>query len=278
VGTNSDEYRLIRYNDTGRIIRLTAVSQKGGKMTRKMMILGLLATAVLLAGCSATPAATTPPCSVDCYAPPAANVRTLSVTGEGKVSVTPDIAVMYLSIVTREPSVNTAWDDNNARTEAAITAIQGQGVKAADIRSDFNLYQQEKYDPYGQATGEITYIVTHTLTVIVRDLTKVGGVLGAAQGAGVNSVGGITFTLEDSEPAISQARALAVANARTRAEEIAKSLGVKVGKVLTVNEYGGSVPMPMDKLNAFGGGGSSVPIQVGTWEVSMTIGVVFEIE
>jgi uncharacterized protein YggE len=250
-------------------------------MSRKTMILGLVATAVFLAGCAASPAAANPPCSVNCSAPSAENLRTLSVTGEGKVGVTPDIAVMYLSVITRGPSVNTAWDDNNARTEAAIAAIQGQGVKAADIRSDFSLYQQEKYDQFGQPTGEITYTVTHTLTVMARDLMKVGDVLGAAQGAGVNSVGGITFTLEDPSSAISQARALAVANARARAEEIAEGLGVKVGRVLTVNEYGGSVPVPMDKTNAYGiggGGGSSVPVQVGTWEVSMTIGVVFEIE
>jgi uncharacterized protein YggE len=252
-------------------------------MSRKAMIFGLVITAVLLAGCTATTAtlaASAPPCTVNCYAPTAANPRTLSVTGEGKVNVTPDIAVMYLSIISRDSYVNKAWDDNNAKASAAIAAIQGQGVKEADIRSDFSLYQQEKYDQFGQPTGEITYVVSHTLTVVVRDLTKVGAVLGAAQAAGVNSVGGVSFSLEDPTPAISQARALAVANARARADEIAKGLGVKVGKVLTVNEYGGSIPVPMDKSYAMGigGGGSSVPIQVGTWEVSMTIGVVFEIE
>lgn len=107
-----------------------------------------------------------------------------------------------------------------------------------------------------------------------------GTILGAAQAAGVNSVGGVSFSLEDPTPAISQARALAVANARARAEELAKGLGVKVGKVLTINEYGASVPVPADKGYAMGvgGGGSSVPISVGTWEVSMSIGVVFEIE
>ncbi|MGB7538304.1 MAG: SIMPL domain-containing protein, partial [Anaerolineales bacterium] len=97
-------------------------------MSRKLMILGMVATVVLLAGCTATPAATTPPCSVNCNFPTPVTSRTLSVSGEGKVSVTPDIAVMYLSVITREPSVNTAWDDNNAKTEAAIAAIQGQGV------------------------------------------------------------------------------------------------------------------------------------------------------
>jgi uncharacterized protein YggE len=249
-------------------------------MTRKGIILGLVASALLLAGCTATAGTTAQPCTVNCSAPTQANPRTLSVIGEGKVNVTPDIAVMYLSIVTRNAYVDKAWDENNAKAGAAITAIQGQGVKEADIRSDFSLYQQEKYDQFGQPTGEITYVVTHTLTVVVRDLTKVGAVLGAAQGAGVNSVSGVSFSLEDPSPAISQARALAVADARTRADEIAKGLGVKVGKVLTVNEYGASVPVPMDKGYGMGmgGGGSSVPIQVGTWEVSMTVSVVFEIE
>jgi uncharacterized protein YggE len=253
-------------------------------MSGKGLIMGLVVTAaLLLAGCSAaTPAPSTPvqPCTLNCYAPTPASPRTVSVTGEGKVNVTPDIAVMYLSVVTRDSQADKAWDDNNAKAEAVILALQGQGVKPEDIRSDFSLYQQEKYDQFGQPTGEITYIVTHALTVTVRDLTKVGAVLGAAQAAGMNSVGGITFSLEDPSSAVSQARALAVADARARADELAKGLGVTVGKVLSVNEYGVSVPSPVDKAYAMGvgGGGSSVPIQVGTWQVSMSVGVVFEIE
>jgi uncharacterized protein YggE len=210
------------------------------------------------------------------------NPRTLSVNGEGTVKVAPDIALMYLSVITQDPDVSKAWDGNNAKATAVIAAVEGLGVKAEDIRSDFTVIQQDKYDPItNQPTGEIFYIVTHTLTVTARDLTKVGDILGAAQAAGVNSVGGVSFALEDPTQAISQARVLAVADARSRADEIAKGLGVKIVKVLSVNEYGASVPMPADKgystLGMGGGGGSSVPIQVGTWQVSMTVSVVFEI-
>lgn len=250
-------------------------------MSRRWMFIGMAAMAVLLVGCSVTGTTPAQPCTMNCSAPTQVYQRTLSVTGEGKVNVAPDIAVMYLSVITRDPSINKAWDDNNSKVEAAVAAIKAQGAADADIRSDFNVSQQERYDPVtNQPTGEITYIVTHTLTVTARDLTKVGALLGSAQAAGINSVGGVSFTLEDPTAAISQARALAVANARARAEELAKGLGVKVGKVLTINEYGGSVPVPVDKGYAMGigGGGSSVPISVGTWEVSMTVGVVFEIE
>jgi uncharacterized protein YggE len=207
--------------------------------------------------------------------------RIISVTGEGKVSVTPDIAVMYLSIISRDSDVSKAWEDNNAKADATIAALKEQGILEKDIRSDFNLYQQEKTDQFGQPTGEITYVVTHTLTVTARDMSKLGDILGAAQAAGVNSVGGITYTLEDPSAAIKQVRALAVADALERAKEIAAGLGVTVGKVLSISEYGVSLPAPAEKgysMGIGGGGGSSVPIQVGTWEITMSISVVFEIQ
>jgi uncharacterized protein YggE len=254
-------------------------------MNKRWIICVVIVPAMLLAGCTAataTPGGSAQPCSVNCYAPTQVNLRTLSVIGEGKVNVTPDVAFIYMGVITRDASINKAWDDNSAKMQAVIAALGAQGIKPEDMRTDFNVSQQEKYDANGQPSGVITYIVTNSLTVTARDLTKIGQVLGAAQAAGVNSVAGVTFALEDPTGAISQARALAVANARTRADEIAKGLGVTITRVLTVNEYGETVPVPVDKgfstLGIGGGGGSTVPIQVGTWQVSMTVSVVFEIE
>jgi uncharacterized protein YggE len=251
-------------------------------MNRKWIILGTMAAGLLLAGCTGTAATPSTSCNVNCAVPTQNNPRTLSVNGEGTVKVAPDIALMYLSVITQDPDVSKAWDGNNSKATAVIAAVEGLGVKAEDIRSDFTVVQQDQYDPItSRPTGEVDYVVTHTLTITARDLTKIGDILGAAQAAGVNSVGGVSFALEDPTQAISQARTLAVADARSRADEIAKGLGVKIVRVLTINEYGASVPVPVDKgFNAVGmggGGGSSVPIQVGTWQVSMTVGVVFEI-
>ncbi len=257
-------------------------------MNRKSIILGAAASVMflLLAGCSGTAAATalpSTPCNVNCVVPTQSNLRTLSVNGEGIVKVAPDIATIYLSVITQDPSISKSWDDNNAKATAAVAAIEGLGVKAEDIQSDFTVTQQDKYDPVsGKPTGETDYFVTHSLTVTARDLTKVGDILGAAQAAGVNSVGGVSFSLNDPTQAVSQARALAVADAIARANEIAKGLGVKIVRVMSINEYGASVPFPVvDKgYNAAGmggGGGSSVPIQVGTWQVSYSLSVIFEI-
>jgi uncharacterized protein len=249
-------------------------------MNRRMVFAGVILSLIILTGCDVN-IGTSPAGGAANPTTTPESLRTISVTGEGKVSVTPDIAVMYLSIISRDADVSKAWDDNNAKADATIAALKAQGILEKDIRSDFNLYQQEKTDQYGQPTGEITYVVTHTLTVTARDMSKLGDILGAAQAAGVNSVGGISYTLEDPSNAIRQVRALAVADAKERANEIAAGLGVTVGQVLSVNEYGVSMPAPVDKgysLGYGGGGGSSVPIQVGTWEITMSVYVVFEIQ
>ena len=257
-------------------------------MNKKWIILGAAAGVMLmlLAGCSGNTTATAVPatsCNMNCVVPTQANPRTLSVNGEGTVKVAPDIATIYLSVITQDPSISKSWDDNNTKAAAAVAAIEALGVKAEDIQSDFTVVQQDQYDPItSRPTGVVVYIVTHSLTVTARDLTKVGDILGAAQAAGVNSVGGVSFALNDPTQAVSQARALAVADAVARANEIAKGLGVKIVRVLTVNDYGSTVPVPMmDKgysASALGaGGGSSVPIQTGTWDVTVTVSVVFEI-
>ncbi len=252
-------------------------------MTKRWIILGALIPALLLAACTAgtaTPGGTAQPCNITCNPSGQAAPRTLSVTGEGKVTVAPDIAFIFMSVVTRDANLSTAWDANNATTQAVIAALQAQGIQPADMQSNLNVSQQEKFDATGQPTGVITYIVTNTLTVTDRDLGKIGQVLGAAQAAGVNSIAGITFGLEDPTSAVSQARALAVANARSRADEIAKAMGVSIVRVLTVTEYPENIPLPVEKgYGAIGlGGGSTVPIQVGTTQVSMTVSVVFEIQ
>lgn len=149
-------------------------------MNRKSIILGAAASVMflLLAGCSGTAAATalpSTPCNVNCVVPTQSNLRTLSVNGEGIVKVAPDIATIYLSVITQDPSISKSWDDNNAKATAAVAAIEGLGVKAEDIQSDFTVTQQDKYDPVsGKPTGETDYFVTHSLTVTARDFNQGG--------------------------------------------------------------------------------------------------------
>jgi uncharacterized protein YggE len=243
-------------------------------MKRTILFLGLLTVTLGLAACGTT---VLPPATA--ATPP--NPRTLSVNGEGKVDVIPDIALATVGVETRDADVSIAVDDNISKTTAVVAAIKAQNVKDADIHtSNFSVYWQEVYDDNGQPSGQGRYIVNNTVTITVRDIPKLGEILGDALGAGANTVGGVSFTLEDTTQALKDVRAKSITDARARADEIAQGLGIKVGKVLSVNEYGASVPMYADKGYAagMGGGGGAVPVSPGTYEITMSISVVFEIE
>jgi len=187
-----------------------------------------------------------------------------------------------VGVESRNTDIAAAVDDNNAKTAAVIEAIKALGVKDADIRtSNFSVYWQEIFDPMtGISTGEGRYVVNNTVSVTVREIPRLGEILGDALAAGANSVGGVTFSMEDPAAAVAEARTEAIADARAKAEEIAAGLNVKVARVISVNEYGAPVPYAVDKgyVSGIGGGGGSVPVSPGTYEVTMTISVVFEIQ
>jgi len=258
-------------------------------MVTKQSIAILVLTGVLLSACSsvATPTANVTPDDASTVLP--ANtpkqmntLRTLSVTGEGKAEGAPDIAVVNLGVETRDPSVAKSVSENNAKATSIDKAILGLGVDAKDIQTTgFSVYFQPLFDDKGQTTGQGTYIVGNTISVTVRNLANLGQILGGALDAGANSVSGVTFTVADPTALISTARGLAIADARAKANEIAKGLKVSVGRVLTVAE-GNIVPPIISPYaasqNSFGKGGGPVPVESGTYTVTMQLSVVFEIK
>jgi hypothetical protein len=120
------------------------------------------------------------------------------------------------------------------------------------------------------------YVATNTLSVRVRALDTLGGVLDAAVSDGANTLNGLGFGLADPDPALKDARAKAVQDARARAETLAAAAGVTLGRVLSITEggYSGSAPMPMYKADA---AMSAVPVAGGEVGISVTATVVWEI-
>jgi uncharacterized protein len=207
--------------------------------------------------------------------------RTISVNGEGIVKVVPDIALASVGVETRNANVGAAVNDNNTKTTAVIAAIKAQGVQDADIQtSNFSVYFQDMSGGVNNLpVGTGQYVVDNTVTVTIHDISKLGAILGDALGAGANSVSSVSFTLSDPSTATSQARALALKDAQTRAGELAGGLGIKVGNVLSVSESTSTSPSPfLAKAAAGYGGGGAVPVSAGLYEVDVTVSVVFEIQ
>jgi uncharacterized protein len=206
--------------------------------------------------------------------------RTMNVTGTGMITLTPDIAYIYIGVHTEDASASVAVKNNSTKTQAVIDAIKSFGVAEKDIQTtNFSVYPNQKYDNQGNPT-ELVYSVDNTVYVTMHDLTKIGDLLDKTTQAGANTVNGITFDIENKEEALSRARTLAIENAKKQADEVAKAANVTLGDVLTISFYD-STPnyYPVGK----GGGGMvadgvSVPISAGQLQISVTATVMYELK
>jgi uncharacterized protein YggE len=203
--------------------------------------------------------------------------RTVSVTGTGTARLTPDIVIVTLGVQTQDPQVARAVQDNNARASRVTEAVKAAGVAAADIQtSDFSVSSQQKFDPQGTPTGEVTYIVSNTLTLTLRDVSKLGDLLQSALESGANTVQNVSYSVADPSEALDKARLDAIQDAHDQATQLADAAGAQLGPVFNLNEYS---PAPILSYAAAsfgkGGGGGGVPASPGTLEYQVQIYIVY---
>lgn len=208
------------------------------------------------------------------------NPRILTVTGSGKAFLTPDIVYINIGVHTEGADAADVVASNNTQSQKVMDALKEFNVANKDIQTaNFSIYPQQQYDEKGKVTG-IIYIVDNTVSVTLRDLSKVGVILDAAVGSGANSINSIQYDAEDKSQALSQARKAAVADAKTQASELADAAGVKLGPIQNINVY--STPTPMPVYEAKGAGAldvaSSVPVSAGQLVVTIDVNIVYEIQ
>lgn len=190
--------------------------------------------------------------------------RTISVSGTGQVTLSPDVAYIYIGVHSQSENVAEVLGENNTKAQAIAAALQDLGIDPKDIQtSGFNIYPQQQYDEQGQITGT-TYSVDNTVYVTVRDLQIMGNLLDVVVRTGANSINGISFDVLDKSKALSEARQLAIDSARSQAEEIAQAAGVTLGDLQTLNVYSSSPVVPMyEGKGGVAMDGSSVPVSAG---------------
>lgn len=239
---------------------------------RIVFVISVAILAVLLSACGVAYAQTPQP-----------PMRTLNVTGTGQVFLTPDIAYLSIGVHTENKEAAEAVAANNAQAKAVADALKAAGVDKKDIQTTgFSIFPQQQYDDKGTVIG-ILYVVDNTVYVTVRDLEKLGSLLDAAISAGANSITGIRFDVEDKDKPMSEARKMAVENARAQAEELAQAAGVKLGPVQSISVYGGA-PRPLFESKAMGGADIiapamvEVPISPGQLSLTVDVNIVYEIQ
>ena len=208
--------------------------------------------------------------------------RFVSVTGEGSVLVTPDMATISVGVETQGKTAGAALQANSEAMAKVISVLKGAGIDAKDIQTQaINLnpvWDQNKVNEQG---GPVIsgYAASNIVGIRVVDLAKLGDVLDKASTAGANTFNGISFGLIDPKPATNSARRAAVADARMRAELYVKAAGVKLGKVISISEapvsFGGPMPGAMLRMEA---DSMAVPVASGEMNVTAQVAVVFGVE
>lgn len=203
-----------------------------------------------------------------------------SVTGEGKATAVPDLAILNAGVTAQGNTVKEAQDQLNISINKVSAAVKNAGVDTKDIQTS-NYSINPNYD-YRISPQHITgYSASSNLTIKVRNIDKVNGVIDAATAAGATQVGGVTFEVSDKTKAENEARQLAVADAKAKAENAAKMAGFRLGKLINYQENFGNVPRPIPMMARAEGGGTTVPptqVEPGTNEIDVTVTLSYEVE
>ncbi len=203
-----------------------------------------------------------------------------TVSGEGKVTVIPDIAIVQVGVTAEGPTVSGVQQEINASMNAVTEAVKKLGVDAKDIRtSRYDI--SPKYDYTDGRRESDGYEANTSLTIRVRKIDTANSVIDAATAAGANDIGGVTFDVDDKDGAENQARELAVRDAKTKAAAAAKAAGFTLGKVINYSEGRGAAPRPVmyDAAKSLpeAGGGEPTNVEPGSSEVDVTVTLSYEI-
>ena len=202
---------------------------------------------------------------------------TIAVSGTGRVAVQPDVADLRLGVSVTKPTVEGARAEAGATMSAILAAVAAAGVARADVRTAM-LSVQPRYDYRDDRAPVLTgYEIANLVDVSVRDLAKLGDIVDATLAAGATSMDALTFRVADPAPAERQARVLAMAEARARADVLAEAAGLTIAGVSDIVE-GAPVrpPIPVAKAERMAlAADVATPDEAGTLEVAVSVTVTY---
>jgi uncharacterized protein YggE len=206
----------------------------------------------------------------------AADNRFITVTGVGTISIVPD-AVRFNATVSTVGSTSTAALSTATKSAAGVrTALKDAGITTKDIRSA-NISVYPEYNWTQEVGTKITgYRASQSFDILVRTASKAGSIIEAVVTAGGDTVqlGGVIPTTLNPSAATEDARAAAVANAKSKASSYAKLLGTSIGKVLYLEEQSSPVySSPFPKAKAGAADAAAIEIDLGEQDVTVTITV-----
>ena len=241
-------------------------------MTKTMLALMISAAAM-----TAAPAAAQDAVAV---VRPVAGTR-LDISATGSVSRVPDLAIISAGVVTKSPTASGAIADNAARMERVRAALKRAGIADRDIQtSSINLNPDYRYDN-NQPPVLTGYQASNSVSIRFRDIRNTGKILDALVAQGANQINGPSLTIDKPEAAYDEARTKALAAGRARADLYARSLGMRVTRLLSVSEGGTNMPRPpypMAMMAQAERSDAKTAIEPGSQDLEITLAMSFELQ
>jgi hypothetical protein len=238
----------------------------------------LIVGAVLL---TRSPAATASPPAVELSTTGTgvqADTPEITVTGVGEVTGTPDTLTVEMDVDTQSAHASTALSQNESQTGTLIQTLTGSGVSQSDIQT-----ASLSIEPvYGNDSQSITgYEVDETVEVTLHDLSTAGGILDAA----ARSVGddvridSMSLSISDTSSLMAQARSAAMADASTKATQLAAGAGTTLGPIVSItdNTQLSSTETPLPEAASGALAGSAVPVEAGSDQLTVSVSVVYQL-
>src|SRR5690606_250961 len=203
----------------------------------------------------------------------------ISVSGEGKVKVIPDEAVISIAVETKGEESAKVKKENDVVVDKVLKYLKSTKINQKDIKTE----RVSLYPSYDYNKKKNYYMATQTISITLRDLSTYDVLMDELVKAGVNRVNGVTFQSSEIEKLKSEARMMAVADAKKKAEDFAGALGQKVGKAIMVTDNSSPIyNPPMFKsymiADSVVEAGSRETLAVGELEITTTVNITFILE
>jgi uncharacterized protein YggE len=202
----------------------------------------------------------------------------LDINATGEVTRVPDVAIISAGVITRSATATGALQDAANRMQRVVAALKAAGIADRDIQtSNVSLSPEYRY-PENQSPQLTGYTASNQLTISFHDIRNSGKILDVLVAQGANQINGPNLTIEHPEAALDEARGKAIASGRARAELYARSLGLRVARVVAVSESGGyAVPPPAPPMMARAEA-AQTKIEPGEQKLQVNVAMTFELQ
>lgn len=207
-----------------------------------------------------------------------APAKTITVTGEAESKEKTQVAAFTAGVDAIHDDKDTAVKEVNRKIKDIIESVKSFGIKDEDIQTqNLSVYRTEEtyYDEGRQKQRPGQWRVNNSINITLRDVDRASALADLLAESGATNVYGPNFSMEDTKEAEKSLLEGAIANAREKAEVIAKSTGGKSGKIISVSE--GSQPVGIYRPFE-GAGGGGAPVEPGSVTVTKFVTVVFELK